>query len=142
MQQVTVSYRQEPGMLTPMPLLDLILCYHEQSFSATALIDSGAMVSILPFDHGRRLGLCWEEQRIEVQLGGILQDVKAVAVILQTHLEPLPPVKLVFAWTEPSERPVPFVLGQVNFFKQYRVNFAGNDGKVYISLDPRATYSS
>ena len=44
MQRVTVPYRQKPGMMTPMPLLDVRLSHGDHSIQATALIDSGAMM--------------------------------------------------------------------------------------------------
>ena len=61
-QRIAISYRQSVGMMTPMPLLDLVLGYHEHTIHTTALIDSGAMISTLPFKYGEQLGLSWEEQ--------------------------------------------------------------------------------
>ena len=138
MSRIAVPYRKEPGMLTPMPLLDLDLGYHENSIHVTALIDSGAMISILSFEIGEQLGLSYDEQRVDIQLGGILQGVKACAVILQAQVEGLPPVRLVFAWAARTGRPVPLVLGQVNFFKQFRVDFTGNKELVSLSPAPEA----
>ncbi len=136
MQRIAIPYRKAPGMLTPMPLLDFDLSYHENSIHVTALVDSGAMISILPFELGEQLGFSWDEQCVDIQLGGILQGAKASAVILQAHIDRLPPVRLVFAWTARTDRPVPLVLGQINFFKQFRVDFTGNDELVYVSLTP------
>jgi hypothetical protein len=134
MQRVTVPYRQEPGMITPMPLLDIHLSHDDHSIQATALIDSGAMISLLPFEYGQQLGLTQADQRVDVQLGGILQGVKAFAIIVHAQVKPLPPMKLVFAWAEKTDRPVPLVLGQINFFKQFRVDFVGKDDHVFLSL--------
>lgn len=136
MKRIAIPYRQNVGMMTPMPLLDLVLSYHEHTIHTTALIDSGAMISTLPFEYGQQLGLSWEEQHVNVQLGGVLHNVSAYAVILHAQIDPLIPVKLVFAWCGKIDRPIPFVLGQVNFFKQFRVDFAGSENQVFLSLDP------
>lgn len=134
MQRVTVPYRQQPGMMTPMPLVDVRLSHDDRNIQATALIDSGAMISLLPFEYGRQLGFSSDDQRVEVRLGGILHGVKAFAVIAHVHIQPLPQVKLVFAWAEQTGRPVPLVFGQINFFKQFRVDFMGKDDCFFLSL--------
>ena len=134
MPRITVPYRQPPGMMTPMPLLDLRLSHDAHSIQAMALIDSGAMISLLPFEYGQQLGFSQTDRRVEVQLGGILRGVKAFAVIARAHIQPLPPVKLVFAWVEETNQSVPLVLGQINFFKQSRVDFRGKDDHVLLSL--------
>ena len=88
MQRVTVPYRREPGMLTPMPLLDVRLSHGEHSIQATVLFDSGAMISLLPFEYGQQLGLSQAEQRVEVQLGAFYKASRRVPLFCTRMFSP------------------------------------------------------
>ncbi len=57
MKALTVQYRKLPGMLIAMPYLDVRLQHDEQSVNVPALVDSGGMFSVLPYEVGRELGL-------------------------------------------------------------------------------------
>jgi len=97
------------------------------------LIDSGAAVSVLPFDIGSRLGLDWEAQPVPVQLTGNLAALPAKAIFLDATVDGFAPVPLVFAWTRATG--VPLLLGQTNFFDQFDVCFFRTRG--FFTVAPR-----
>ena len=99
----------------------------------TALVDSGAAMSVLPYDIGLELGLVWEEQTIPVDIGGVLKQTPAYGILVRGELAPLPSVALVFAWIRQTSREVRTILGQTNFFQQYKVTFEGYNNTFEIS---------
>ncbi len=54
------------------PYLPLTLNYQNVSTSALGLLDTGAMVNVLPYSIGIELGAVWEHQTTELQLTGNL----------------------------------------------------------------------
>jgi hypothetical protein len=106
------------------------LCYAGADITVPALVDSGADFSVFPYDVGLELGLVWEEQTLPVPLGGMLKGVPAVGVLVRGEIPGLPEKALVFAWAQTSCR---VILGQMNFFQQYRVTFEGYDHTFDIS---------
>ena len=54
------------GELERQPLLPLKLTHSQQTVSATGLLDTGAMVNVLPYDLGTQLGADWNQQTIPV----------------------------------------------------------------------------
>ncbi|MEZ4592980.1 MAG: hypothetical protein R3D55_17825 [Chloroflexota bacterium] len=66
------SYTQSPQLPVGMPLVNIQLSNNSKSVMATALVDSGAALNILPFDIGVELGLEWEKQTYPLNLGGVL----------------------------------------------------------------------
>jgi hypothetical protein len=109
------------GKSSSLPYLPITLERGGQSVSVSALVDSGAVVSVLPHAIGVQLGAVWEEQTIPVRLGGNLAAVEARAIILTGTLGQFPSVRLAFAWTRNND--VPVILGQVNFFMEFDVSF-------------------
>ena len=65
--------------------------------SASALIDSGATVNVMPFTLGEQLGFRWEEQTRAISLSGNLASVEARVVTVAAHVANFPPVRLAFA---------------------------------------------
>ena len=59
-----------------MPYLPLTLRSGQNSINISALVDSGATVSVLPFSIGLQLGLNWEEQKVAITLSGNLARLK------------------------------------------------------------------
>lgn len=55
-----------------LPYLPLTLAYHNRTVEVSGLLDTGAMVNVLPYQLGLRLGAIWEEQTTSVKLTGIL----------------------------------------------------------------------
>jgi len=109
------------GEASLMPYLPLTLISGQKSINVSALVDSGATVSVLPYSIGKQLELNWEEQTTEISLSGNLAQLKAKGVILIGQVNPYPPAKLVFAWVKSDDMPI--LLGQTNFFMEFNVYF-------------------
>ena len=114
-----------PGALFGKPFVTITLCRDGHEITVLALVDSGATISILPYEMGCELGVVWEEQTIPIQLGGPLKGIPAVAVLVDGHISGLPETPLAMAWVAETDHPVPPILGQVNFFQQFRITFEG-----------------
>ena len=125
-------YRPLPGGAR-VPLMPLRLHSGGAWLDVEGLIDSGAAVSVLPFDIGVRLGLDWDAEPITVQLGGNLASQPAKAVMLEATVNGFAPVRLTFAWSKLTG--VPILLGQTNFFDEFDVHFRRTRGE--ISVVPR-----
>jgi len=119
----------------PMPRLVITLIYNGRAIEVVGLLDTGAMVSVIPYHIGRALGANWHEQTRPMPLGDSIGHLEARGIILlATHpqLTPKAPVELGFAWTRSEEAPV--IFGQANFFKTFRVCFNGAQGIFDIEL--------
>jgi hypothetical protein len=77
---VRFKYTRFPGALAGLPVVDITLRRNEHEITMSALVDSGAMMSVLPYEIGLQLGFVWDEQRIEIPQAGALRDVPARAV--------------------------------------------------------------
>lgn len=104
-----------------MPYIPLTLAANRRTIQVQGLLDTGATISVLPYDVGIQLGFVCEQQRTPVQLGGNLGQAPAVAVLVDGTVLPFPPVRLAFAWTRHNA--VPVLLGQTNFFLSFDVIF-------------------
>jgi hypothetical protein len=111
----------EWGEASLMPYLPLTLIANQKSANISALVDSGAAASILPYDVGLQLGFVWEEQTTIVHLSGNLAGVEARGVMLTAVVGEFEPVRLVFAWAKSND--LPAILGQTNFFMEFKVHF-------------------
>jgi len=114
-----------PGALYGKPLVTLSLSHADYEVTVSALVDSGATISILPYDMGCQLGLVWQEHTIPLQLGGSLKGIPAVAVLVNGHISGLPEAPLVMAWVAETEHSILPILGQINFFQQFKITFEG-----------------
>lgn len=119
------SYTPHPQFPVGMPLVEIKLPHTSHNIVASALVDSGAALNILPFDLGLQVGLDWTRQNFPLDLGGTLAGAQAHAVLLKVELAPFPPVDLAFAWVSRPTREVRLRLGQVNFFQVFDVHFYG-----------------
>ncbi len=124
------DYTPFSGLPCGRPMVNINLFYAGNDMTAPALVDSGADFSVFPYDVGLQLGLVWEEQTLPVPLGGMLRGVPAFGVLVRGEIPGLPEKALVFAWAKTSCR---VILGQLNFFQQYRVTFEGYDNAFDIS---------
>ena len=98
------------------------------------LVDSGAAISVLPYELGLELGLNWDDFTTGLSLTGNLARSPAKVVLLNAHVGNFSPVELGFAWTrEPN---VGLILGQVNFFEQFQVCFFGGIKALEITKNP------
>lgn len=116
-----------PG-LAGMPFVSLTLSYQDRSIEVSALVDSGASVSVLPYDVGLELGLNWEAQKVPAPLWVNVKDAQAWGVVVTGRINPFPQFPLVFAWTRKTSQEVPILLGQTNFFQTFKVLFDGQAG--------------
>ena len=103
------------------PCLPLTLEYQGNSMAASALLDSGASLNVLPHSLGLSLGAVWREQAAVLRLGGNLAQHPACPLFLNVTVGAFAPVRLAFAWTQAEH--VPLILGQMNFFMEFDVCF-------------------
>lgn len=106
-----------------MPIINIRLSHHKEEISVPALIDSGSALNILPYDYGLKLGFRWDEQQLQLPVGGVLQGAEAYAVLATCIIDPFSPVDLAFAWVNRPSREIRALLGQINFFQHFRVIF-------------------
>lgn len=87
-----------------------------------SLVDTGSSINVLPYKLGIDLGFVWDDSKatIPIPLGGNVNSL-AMAVSLSAIIGLLEPVELIFAWAS-NDRP-PLILGQIDFFTEYRVCF-------------------
>ena len=71
------------GDASLMPYVSARLDHAGKACDATALVDSGASVNVLPFKLGCDLGLDWETQANPIRLSGNLADSDARAVLFE-----------------------------------------------------------
>ncbi|MHC5729470.1 MAG: retroviral-like aspartic protease [Nostoc sp.] len=109
------------GVPDALPKLPLILTYRNSSVDVSGLLDTGASVSVLPYNIGVQLGAIWEEQTISVMLAGNLAPVEARGLLVSAQIGSFEPVRLVFAWSLSND--VPLLLGRMNFFLEFDVCF-------------------
>lgn len=76
------TYTPHPQFPVGMPLIELHFANAAYRTTASALVDSGAALNILPFEIGMELGLKWEQQTFPLDLGGTLSGAQAYAVLL------------------------------------------------------------
>jgi hypothetical protein len=103
------------------PFLPIDLTNRDRVMRAEGLLDTGAMVNVIPYEIGLELGFVWSQQNISLDLTGNLAKDEARAVIVQSVVGQFEPVQLVFAWTKATG--IPVLLGQVNFFIEFDVCF-------------------
>ena len=121
------------GLSSTMPYLPITLTYRDHSVEATALLDTGASVNVLPYELGVQLGLTWEEQTVPIQLSGNLARAETRGVVLSGTVDDFTSVLLAFAWTQSREAPL--ILGHMNFFAEFDVCFYRAD--LAFELRPR-----
>ena len=109
------------GAASALPYVSLKLELDAKVASVSALVDSGAALSVLPYDVGIQLGAVWEQQTIPVRLAGNLADSDARAILVTATVGQFAPVRLALAWTRNNQ--IPVILGQVNFFMEFDVCF-------------------
>ncbi len=116
-----VEGRDAFGDIDFVPQLTLTLGYQNSTVEVSALLDTGASVSVLPYSVGIQLGAVWEELTTSVQLAGNLAPVEAKGLVLLARVGTFAPVRLVFAWSRTDN--VPLLLGRMNFFLEFDVCF-------------------
>ena len=109
------------GASSSLPYLPLTLTHQQHAAQVSGLVDSGAMVNVLPYQIGLQLGLVWAQQTVPVKLTGNLERYEERGIIVSAEVGTFAPVRLAFAWTASDE--VPVLLGQTNFFQEFDVCF-------------------
>jgi hypothetical protein len=104
-----------------LPRLSLSLRREDRMVELIGLVDSGATVSVLPYELGLQLGGVWEDRRAVIQLAGNLGNQPAMPFSAIAQIGEFPPTELVFAWSRSPT--VPLILGQTNFFLEFDVCF-------------------
>lgn len=113
------SYVPYKGIL--MPFLPIKLANNNLSVETSALLDSGAMINILPYQLGLDLGLSWDDSKVNIPLAGNLASCPAAGILLTAIVGNFSPVTLAFAWAKTDN--VSVLLGQVNFFAEFDICF-------------------
>jgi hypothetical protein len=91
------------------PILPIALTNSDRVVMAEGLLDTGAMINVLPYEIGLELGSIWNEQNVPLDLVGNLAQYEARAVFVQAIVGQLEPVRLVLAWTKATG--IPLLLG-------------------------------
>jgi hypothetical protein len=116
-----IERQNDLGESSILPLVPLLLTAGDRSVEVMALLDTGASVSVLPYEIGLQLGAVWENQTVAIPLSGNLAQNEARGLILSGAIGQFSPVLLAFAWTERPNAPV--ILGHMNFFAEFNVCF-------------------
>ena len=127
---------RDTGGKGSLPFVRITLLRGDQRTEVSALVDSGATVNVLPYDVGLDLGLAWEEQDFPLDVVGVLRGSPAYGVLLSGEIGAFPSVRLAFAWTRKASEEVPVILGQVNFFQEFRVSFDGRAQTFELARNP------
>ena len=124
------EYGRPPNDL---PFLPLTLSHSGKVVETTALVDSGAMVNVLPYDLGLQLGADWDSAHKQIKLTGNMSAYEARGIVLDACLGDFPKTRLVFAWTRASN--VPVILGQINFFLEFDIAFSRS--QFFFEISPK-----
>ena len=104
-----------------LPRIPLTLQRGNRVIQALGLVDSGATVSVLPYEIGIQLGATWDDNKAIIQLAGNLGNQLAIPFLANAEIGEFAPVQLAFAWVKKPEAPL--ILGQTNFFLEFDVCF-------------------
>lgn len=112
---------QSQNEFDSLPRLPLRLYNNSQSQLVIGLVDSGAMINVLPYNLGLQLGGIWNDQQAIIRLTGNLNNCPAMPFLVMAEIANFSPVRLAFAWTKTDT--VSLILGQTNFFLEFDVCF-------------------
>lgn len=118
-----------------MPYVPVVLTSGSRSVEVMALLDTGASVSVLPYELGVELGAVWADQTVKIPLSGNLAQGEARGLIVSGSIGSFSPVLLAFAWTQLNDSPV--ILGHMNFFSEFNVCFYSHELAFEICLRDR-----
>lgn len=114
------------------PLLPARLARNGVGIDAVGLVDSGATISVVPFDVGARFGEDWNKLPRELTLGGASSGVPAKLLALEMTFGAIGPVTQLFAWSSSNAQPV--IFGRVSFFLDFDILFYRARG--YFEVQP------
>ncbi len=118
-----------------MPYLPVQLEQQGRVIETMALVDSGAVSSILPYSMGLALGLDWQsaQQGLDV-IGAVVSPSKNVRAVL--HIPQFSALETGFSWVEDDNKPL--ILGQRIFFYQFQVQFDGRQPSFTLTRQEQA----
>jgi len=99
------------------------------------LVDSGAMVNVLPYDVGLQLGVVWDDRRANIRLTGTLGQQQAMPVFMIAEIADFAPVRLAFAWVQSPNAPL--ILGQTNFFMEFEASIMASATPFWCCATPK-----
>lgn len=107
MKQMRVRYStldSSHDEMESLPWLPIILRQGQHRVEAVGLVDSGATISVLPYELGVQLGAVWAERHAAIRLAGNLGNFPAIPLLLTAAIGDFSQVTLAFAWTQASRR--------------------------------------
>jgi hypothetical protein len=110
---------QKVSRFAAYPMLPIELQAKTEVIHDIALIDSGAEISVLPYDMGLKLGLDWYSSPIGTGLAGRVKPEDSRLVVINLLVEPFQPFLNVFLWIKSNE--VRLIVGQANFLVHFDV---------------------
>lgn len=113
-----------------MPLLTVKLMAGDRELEIVGLTDSGSAVNVLPYEAGLALGGIWKPEKANLRLTGNLAAFPAMPFITVAKVGALPPVELIFAWTQNNA--IKPIFGQINFFDEFDVCFRRSANEIEI----------
>jgi hypothetical protein len=113
------------------PIATVRLTGPKNSLTAEFLIDSGADITIIPREVGRFLGFKVKEDERIINFGGIGGQIPcAERMVGMTIGEVKFNCRVAWAFTED----VPLLLGRVEVFDRFEINFRQKEGKTVFKL--------
>ena len=127
------AYTSQGGM-GAMPFIPITLESRGSAvYSAIALLDTGAAISILPNSIAINLRLDWQElEAYPVRLGGVFRGQNGCFVKLKVSVGQLPVQEIVFAWLQSGDAPL--ILGNANFFEVFDTCFSRSNDEISVRL--------
>jgi hypothetical protein len=116
-----IDLTNSSGQISTLPYFPITLSNGNNSIEVMALLDTGASVSVIPYEIGIQLGAVWKTQTLIIPLSGNLARSEARGLVLAGTVGKFVPTQLVFAWSQSTE--VPVILGHMNFFAEFNVCF-------------------
>ena len=114
-------YLKAPSGLIAMPFLPMRLHGISLRVDGIGLVDSGAHINAMPRSLGEQLGFDWHAEGKIFTVGGIVPTTAARSIKVRCQFGAFKSTVLGFAWAE--DESVPLLLGQVDFFHQFKVCF-------------------
>jgi hypothetical protein len=140
MSRIPYSKLQGPGKSGSMPFVPVRLYYASDERHLTepvlvpALVDSGAAVNVIPRDVGEQFGLDWDEQKKMLKSAGMVRGAPTLGLFLWVKLPEIEPIELLFAWSKLSTGDMRVILGQIDFFDEFFIDFRKPRGYFEIAL--------
>ncbi|MFY9221938.1 MAG: hypothetical protein WAQ98_04685 [Blastocatellia bacterium] len=116
-------YISHKGIL--MPFVPIRLVRNNLLLDTKALVDTGAVVNVVPYQSGLALGGIWNDKLAKLSLGGALAGHSSCPFFLYATVGSFQPIKMGCAWADTDD--IPVILGNVNFFDEFDVCFYRKD---------------